>query len=153
LEARIRALNPTAVIHWTERCAVPVDELLDQRAFDLDRILAVEPNFLAEDDHQHDDAIISVALREDQPIDINKFNAWISAVLRTRRQDILRSKGILNIKGSPDRFIFQAVHMLMEGDDGKRWGPGEPRDSKLVFIGRNLDATELRGGFAGCVAG
>jgi G3E family GTPase len=153
LESRIRALNPTAVIHWTERCAVPVDELLDQRAFDLDRVLAVEPNFLGEDDHQHDDAITSVALREDRPIDINKFNRWISALLRTRGQDILRSKGILNIKGSPDSFVFQAVHMLMEGDDGKRWRPGEPRDSKLVFIGRNLDPSELRAGFAACSAG
>jgi G3E family GTPase len=152
IESRIRALNPTAVLHRTERCLVPIDDLLDQRAFDLDRILAVEPNFLGEDDHQHDDAITSVALRQDGAIDINKFNAWISALLRTRGQDILRSKGILNMKGSPDRFIFQAVHMLMEGDDGKRWRPGEPRDSKLVFIGRNLDPAELRAGFAACLA-
>src|ERR1700761_391616 len=152
IEARIRALNPTAVIHRTERCLVPIDDLLDQRAFDLDRILAVEPNFLGEDDHQHGDAITSVALRQDGAIDINKFNAWISALLRTRGQDILRSKGILNIKGSPDRFVFQAVHMLMEGDDGKRWRRDEPRDSKLVFIGRNLDPAELRAGFAACLA-
>jgi G3E family GTPase len=109
-------------------------------------------NFLGEDDHQHDDAITSVALRQEGAIDINKFNAWISALLRTRGQDILRSKGILNIKGSPDRFVFQAVHMLMEGDDGKRWRPGEPRDSKLVFIGRNLDPAELRSGFGACLA-
>ena len=72
--------------------------------------------------------------------------------MRTRGQDILRSKGILNIKGSPDRFVFQAVHMLMEGDDGKRWRPDERRDSKLVFIGRNLDPAELRAGFAACLA-
>jgi G3E family GTPase len=55
-------------------------------------------------------------------------------------------------QGSPDRFVFQAVHMLMEGDDGKRWVPGEPRDSKLVFIGRELDPAELRAGFAACLA-
>ncbi|MBO0735223.1 MAG: GTP-binding protein, partial [Alphaproteobacteria bacterium] len=93
IESRIRALNPTAVIHRTERCLISIDDLLDQRAFDLDRILAVEPNFLAEDDHQHDDAITSVALRQDGAIDINKFSPWISALLRTRGQDILRSKG------------------------------------------------------------
>ena len=93
-----------------------------------------------------------VAFKQDGAIDINKFNAWISALLRTSGQDILRSKGILQVKGSPDRFVFQAVHMLMEGDDGKRWRPGEPRDSKLVFIGRNLDAAELRTGFAACLA-
>jgi G3E family GTPase len=72
--------------------------------------------------------------------------------LRTRGQDILRLKGILNVKGSPDRFVFQAVHMLMEGDDGKRWQPGQPRASKLVFISRDLDLAELRAGFAACLA-
>jgi G3E family GTPase len=152
VEARVRAINPTAVIHRTERCALPTDAVLGRRAFDLDRILEIEPNFLGEDDHQHDDAITSVALKEERPIDVNKFNAWIGNLLRTRGQDILRSKGILNIKGSPSRFVFQAVHMLIEGDDGKRWEQGKARDSKLVFIGRGLDEAELRMGFGACVA-
>ena len=151
VEARIRAINPTAVIHHTERCAVPVDAVLGRRAFDLDRILEIEPNFLGEDDHEHDDAITSVALKEVRPIDVNKFNAWIGSLLRARGQDILRSKGILNVKGSPNRFVFQAVHMLIEGDDGKRWEAGDSRDSKLVFIGRDLDKAELRTGFGTCV--
>ncbi|WP_437374687.1 CobW family GTP-binding protein [Inquilinus limosus] len=153
IEARIRAINPTAVLHRTERCALPVDTVLGRRAFDLDRILEIEPDFLKEDDHEHDDAITSVALKEARPIDLNRFNAWISGLLRTRGQDILRSKGILNIKGSLNRFIFQGVHMLIEGDDGKPWGPGEDRGSKLVFIGRGLDEAELRAGFGACVAG
>jgi len=152
VEARIRAINPTAVLHRTERCTLPIDAVMGRRAFDLDRILEIEPNFLGEDDHQHDDAITSVALKEVREIDINKFNAWIGSLLRTRGQDILRSKGILNVKGSPDRFIFQAVHMLIEGDDGKRWEAGEARDSKLVFIGRGLDEAELRHGFETCIA-
>jgi G3E family GTPase len=152
VDARIRAINPTAMIHRTERCSVPVGAVLGRRAFDLDRILEIEPNFLGEDDHQHDDAIGSVALREERPIDVNKFNAWIGLLLRTEGQDILRSKGILNIKGSPNRFIFQAVHMLIEGDDGKPWEPGGSRDSKLVFIGRGLDETRLRAGLSGCIA-
>jgi G3E family GTPase len=153
LESRIRGINPTAEIHYTERCHLPIDVVLDRRAFDLDRILAVEPNFLGEDDHQHDDAITSVALREAQPLDIRKFDGWMSDLLRTRGQDILRSKGILNVRGRPNRFVFQAVHMLMEGDEGKRWEAGEVRDSKLVFIGRGLDGAALKAGFAGCVAG
>ena len=152
VEARIRAINPTALLHRTERCTLPIDAVMGRRAFDLDRILEIEPNFLGEDDHQHDDAITSVALKEEREIDINKFNAWIGSLLRKRGQDILRSKGILNVKGSPDRFIFQAVHMLIEGDDGKRWESGEARDSKLVFIGRGLDEAELRMGFGACVA-
>ena len=152
IEARIRAINPTAALHRTERCALPVDSVLGRRAFDLDRILAIEPDFLEEDDHEHDDAITSVALKEVRPIDLNRFNAWISGLLRTHGQDILRSKGILHVKGSPNRFIFQGVHMLMEGDDGKPWGLEEGRDSKLVFIGRGLDEAELRAGFGACIA-
>ena len=77
---------------------------------------------------------------------------WIGTPLRDKGLSILRSKGILDIKGSPNRFIFQGVHMLMEGDDGKAWGRNEARASKLVFIGRGLDATELKAGFAACVA-
>ncbi|HYZ22944.1 MAG TPA: GTP-binding protein [Rhodopila sp.] len=152
LEERLRAINPTAVIRRTERCAVAPTEILDRRAFDLDRILAIEPDFLGEDAHEHDDAVTSVALRETRPLDVNKFNDWISALLRERGQNILRSKGILDFKGNPSRFIFQGVHMLMEGDEGKPWERGEARDSKLVLIGRELDAAELKAGFAACVA-
>ena len=152
LEGRLRAMNPTAVIHRTERCEIAPTEILDRRAFDLDRILAIEPDFLGEDAHEHDDAVTSVALRETRPIDVNKFNQWIGTLLRERGLSILRSKGILDLKGSPNRFIFQGVHMLMEGDDGKRWGRDEARDSKLVFIGRDLDTMDLKAGFAACVA-
>ena len=152
LQARLRAINPTATIHRTERCAIAPTEILDRRAFDLDRILAIEPDFLGEDAHEHDDAVTSVALRETRPIDVNRFNQWIGALLREKGLSILRSKGILDLKGSPNRFIFQGVHMLMEGDDGKPWGRDEVRDSKLVFIGRDLDVEELKAGFAACVA-
>lgn len=152
LEARLRAINPTAVIHRTERCAISPTEILDRRAFDLDRILEIEPDFLGEDAHEHDDAVTSVALRETRPIDGNRFNQWIGTLLREKGISILRSKGILDIKGSPNRLVFQGVHMLMEGDDGKAWGRDEARDSKLVFIGRDLDTAELKAGFAACVA-
>jgi G3E family GTPase len=152
VEARIRAINPTAIIHHTERCAVPILDILDKRAFDLDRILAVEPAFLSEDDHQHDEAVTSVALREARPLDPVKFDQRIMGLLRTRGQDILRSKGILDIKGSASRYVFQAVHMLCEGARDRSWAPSEVRESKLVFIGRNLDATVLRAEFAACVS-
>ncbi len=152
VQARIRAINPTAVIHRTERCAVPVADVLDRRAFDLDRILAVEPDFLADNAHEHDAAVTSVALRETRPLDPNRFNDWIRTLLREHGQDILRSKGILDIKGSPNRLVFQGVHMLLDGDDGKRWEAGDTRESKLVFIGRNLDAEALRAGLTTCVA-
>ena len=153
VERRIRSMNPMATIHRTDHCGLPIDEMLDRGAFDLGRILAIEPNFLGEDDHVHDQSITSICITAERPIDINKFRRWVSDLLRTRGVDILRSKGILDIKGSPDRYVFQAVHMLMEASDGKRWAVGEQRESKFVLIGRNLDEDDLRAGFAACVAG
>ena len=152
LEMRLRAINPTAVIHHTERCGIAPTEILDRRAFDLDRILAIEPDFLGEDAHEHDDAVTSIALRETQPIDGDKFERWISTLLREKGMSILRSKGILDVKGKPNRFIFQGVHMLIDGDEGKAWSADEARDSKLVFIGRDLETMGLKEGFAACIA-
>jgi G3E family GTPase len=152
LETRIRAMNPTAVIHRTERCAVPVGEVMGRRAFDLDRILAIEPDFLGEDAHEHDDNVKSVALRETRPLNPDKFNSWIRTLIAAKGQSILRSKGILDIKGSPNRLVFQGVHMLIEGGDGKVWANGETHDSKIVLIGRDLDAATLKAGFTACIA-
>jgi G3E family GTPase len=152
IEARIRSMNPMARLHRTDHCVLPVAELLDRGAFDLNRILEIEPNFLGEDDHEHDDAITSVSVRSTRPVDPKKFNEWISELLRVRGVDILRSKGILDFKNSATRFVFQGVHMLMEGTPGKPWRDGEIRESKLVLIGRDLDEAQLKAGFAACLA-
>jgi G3E family GTPase len=152
VEARIRSINPMARLHKTDHCVMPVNELLDRGAFDLNRILAIEPNFLGEDDHEHDNAITSVSLRAARPLDPDKFNIWISDLLRVRGVDILRSKGILDFKNSPKRFVFQGVHMLMEGAPGKPWQAAETRESKFVLIGRGLDEAELKAGFDTCLA-
>jgi G3E family GTPase len=152
VEARIRSINPMARLHRTDHCVMPVAELLDRGAFDLNRILEIEPNFLGEDDHEHDDAITSVSLRATRALNAEAFNAWISELLRVRGIDILRCKGILNLKNSPNRFVFQGVHMLMEGRAGKPWLDGETRESKFVLIGRNLGEAELRAGFEACLA-
>jgi G3E family GTPase len=152
VEARIRSINPMARLHRTDHCAMPVTELLDRGAFDLNRILEIEPDFLGEDTHEHDDAITSVSLRSARPLDAQKFNVWISDLLRLRGVDILRSKGILDLKDSASRFVFQGVHMLMEGLPGKPWQDGETRESKFVLIGRDLDEAELRAGFEACRA-
>jgi G3E family GTPase len=152
VEARIRSINPMARLHKTDHCVMPVTELLDRGAFDLNRILEIEPNFLGEDDHEHDNSITSVSLRAARPLDPDKFNIWISDLLRIRGVDILRSKGILDFKNSPNRFVFQGVHMLMEGAPGKPWQAGETRESKFVLIGRGLDEAELKAGFDTCLA-
>jgi G3E family GTPase len=151
VEARVRSINPMARLHKTDHCAMPVTDLLDRGAFDLNRILEIEPDFLGEDTHEHDDAITSVSLRAARPLDPLKFKAWISELLRTRGVDILRCKGILDFKGDPDRFVFQGVHMLMEGRAGKPWRDGERRESKFVLIGRDLDEAQFRAGFDACL--
>lgn len=153
VEARIRAMNPYARIVKCERCEVPLDIVLGQNAFDLERVLAIEPHFLEEDHaHEHDDEITSVSLQTDAALDSTKFNAWFGKLLREKGTDILRSKGILNISGESERYVIQGVHMLMEGDFMGLWPEGLSRQSRLVFIGRGLDGMELEEGFASCKA-
>jgi len=152
VEQRIRSINATAVIHHTQRCKVGLDAILGRRAFDLDRILAIEPNFLSEDDHEHDDAVKSVCLRTDRPLDGIRLNDWLQRLLIEQGRDLLRTKGILSVAGEDKQFVVQAVHMLMEGDFTRSWGPTESRESRLVFIGRNIDETQLRRQFDACIA-
>lgn len=151
VEQRIRTLNPHARLHRTERAALPVNQVLGQGGFDLARILEVEPDFLlGDDDHEHDSAVTSVSFELDQPLDMQRFNAWVGDLLAKNGQDLLRTKGILNFDGQDERFAFQAVHMLADGDFIGPWKAGEPRRSKIVFIGRNLNRPVLRRGFESC---
>ncbi|MBM4210730.1 MAG: GTP-binding protein [Gammaproteobacteria bacterium] len=151
VERRLRQINPYAKLHHTRRSALASTEILDRGAFDLKRILEVEPDFLESDhDHEHDQSVGSLSLTSDAPIDEQKFQRWISTILREFGTDIFRSKGILDIGGAPNKYVFQGVHMLMDGDWGNPWKDGETRSSKLVFIGRKLDAEQLRRGFEAC---
>jgi G3E family GTPase len=152
VEKRLRSINATAIIHGTQRCEVDLSMVLDRRAFDLDRILAIEPNFLSHDDHEHDQAVTSVCLRTDRPLDGNRLMDWLQKLLAERGQDLLRTKGILSLAGEDHRLVIQAVHMLMEGNLTKPWAPAEKRDSRLVFIGRNVDEAELQRQFDDCIA-
>jgi len=149
VEARIRTINTFARIHRTTRSAVPIADVLDQGAFDLARVLEREPAFLETDEHSHSDGVNSVSFEVSRPIDPEKFNAWISALLAEKGQDLLRTKGILAYEGDDRRFAFQAVHMIADGDYVGAWPPGDRR-SKLVFIGRNLNRPQLRRGFESC---
>src|SRR6201996_4210469 len=172
IEARLRRLNPLAPIHRAQRSNVPLEAILGRGGFDLDRILELEPEFLNpahgepghvhdddcdheghdhhHHDHTHDDDIKGVALRLDQPVDPNKVTSWLNDLLARQGPDILRAKGILNVKGEDRRLVFQAVHMILEGDFQREWKAGEDRSSRMVFIGRNLDEALLRAGFQAC---
>jgi G3E family GTPase len=153
VEARIRKINPYAKIIRTAHCAAPLEEVVGLNAFSLDRVLEVEPDFLTSDhDHEHDDAITSVSFVSDAPLDLNKFQTWFGKLLQTHGQDILRSKGILDFAQQEDRYVFQGVHMLMSGSEMGPWPIGKPRNSRIVFIGRNLETMSLQEGFEACKA-
>ncbi len=154
VEARIRAINPTAAIHDTERCAIDLGKVLGRDAFSLDRILEVEPDFLEGDHaHEHDHHVTSLSLTTGVPLDPTRFMPWIQQVAQTMGGDILRLKGILAFDRDADRFVIQGVHMLLEGDRQRPWRADEARTSRLVFIGRNLARDALRAGFEACRIG
>jgi G3E family GTPase len=174
VEARIRKLNPLAPIHRAERSNVALSAILGRGGFDLSRILDLEPEFLnpphgeaghvhdedcdhdhaghAHHDHQHDDDIKGVALTFDAPLNADAVSRWLSELLAAEGPDILRAKGILSISREDRRLVFQAVHMILEGDLQRPWRADETRTSRMVFIGRNLDEAKLRAGFEACAA-
>lgn len=102
--------------------------------------------------HEHDDTVTSVGIGESRELDPKKLNAWLSELLRDKGADIFRMKGILNIQGSTNRFVFQGVHMLFEGKADRQWKRDEVRRSQLIFIGRELDRESLTAGFRACLA-
>ena len=168
VERSIRAMNPHALIHRTERCAIPLAQILDRGAFDLDRILSLDPEFLDGDhhdhdhDHDHDDhhhhhhdieasGVRSVSLRGGS-LDPQKFFPWIQQTAQEQGPDILRMKGILSLRDDPERYVVQGVHMIIEGNHQRAWKDGEKRESRLVFIGRKLDEEALTADFEKCLA-
>ncbi|MDK1376465.1 MULTISPECIES: GTP-binding protein [unclassified Sinorhizobium] len=153
VEDRIRRINPTASILRTQRCELDVASLLDRRAFDLTRILEVEPDFLDEEhEHEHDDHVASFSLVAREPLDPEKFFPWLQTTVRAFGLDILRLKGILAFNSDDDRYVVQGVHMLVEGNHQRAWREEEDRVSQLVFIGRNLPRDIITDGFLQCRA-
>ena len=191
VEARIRGINPYAKLHRAVKSNVPLDAVLGKNAFDLDRILEIEPAFLEADDHDHhhhdhdhecgpdcghdhhhhdhghnhhhdhdhgglkhyhDEHMQSLALTIDGEVDPNKFMPWVNDLVQREGPSILRSKGILALKGEDKRFVFQGVHMILDGDLQRDWRPDEKRISRIVFIGRDLKEDEIREGFMKCAA-
>jgi G3E family GTPase len=176
VEARIRGINPYAKLHRTERAQIPLDAVLGRNAFDLDRILDLEPAFLEGDEHDHhhdhehgdhghdhkqththgglkhyhDEDMQSISLRTDKPLDPDRFFPWIQDLVQKEGPSILRCKGILAFKDDDQRFVFQGVHMILDGDHQRPWKTDEKRESRMVFIGRNLPGKLITEGFESC---
>ncbi len=207
VEARIRGINPYAKLHRAIKAEVPLKAVLEQNAFDLERILEIEPNFLHAEEHgdhdhdhhhthhdhhhghehnqgvnhapghhapghhapghdhdhhgheehaplkaYHDEDMQSVAIRHEGEVDPARFVPWLNELTQRDGPDILRCKGIIAFKDEPRRFVFQGVHMILDGDLQRDWREDEQRSSRLVFIGRKLKEAEIREGFAKTVA-
>ena len=151
LERRIRSMNALCKIYRTRNAELEMDALLGVRAFDLNRALEIDPEFLNETAHEHDETVGSVALVESGELDLQKLNDWLSYLLQTQGTDIFRMKGILNIAGEDRRFVFQGVHMLFDATRDRPWKKSETRKNELVFIGRNLDEAQLKEDFRACL--
>jgi G3E family GTPase len=151
LERRILDMNAMAKIYRTQNSEVTIESVLGVKAFDLDRALQVDPEFLREDAHEHDESVYSFAIVEERPLDSDKLSAWVNELLQTKGPNIFRMKGILNLAGEANRYVFQGVHMIFDGRSDRPWKPDEPRRSELVFIGRNLDEAKLRQEFRACL--
>jgi G3E family GTPase len=154
LEDHIRSINRLAQITRAQNADVPIDTVVGSGTFDLEAKLAIDPGFLEEDpeDHVHDETVTSVGIEIPGDLSQGKLNSWLSILLQNNGPDIFRMKGVLAIKGSAERFVFQGVHMLFDGRKDRPWREDEHRRNQLVFIGRNLDREGLEAGFRACLA-
>ena len=172
LAHRIKHMNPRAPqkrVHFGE---VPIKEVFDLKGFNLNAKLDIDPEFLSGDghgahdhdhhdhDHHHHDhapspihdvTVMSISLRGGE-MNPDRFFPWIQKVTQTQGPNILRLKGIIAFKGDEERYVVQGVHMIIEGDHQRPWKDGEKRESRLVFIGRELDREKLEASFKACEA-
>ena len=153
VEARLKTMNSFAPILRCQQSNVSVDSVLNIKGFDLKRTLEMDPEFLNTDgEHVHDNTVSSVSIKLKATSTSTSIQQWISSILQEKGADIFRMKGVLAIAHAEERFVYQAVHMIFTGDFMEKWEPGEKRESKLVFIGKNLDRAELTKSFEACKA-
>ena len=153
IEARIRTINPRVPITRCTDSKVDWRSILGVRAFDLDRVLDMEPEFLSDPDaeHEHDASVTSVSVKFEGELMVWELSKWIDALVQTKGADLFRYKGVIAVKGADAKFVFQGVGMLFDGAFSKfAWAPDEPRECRFVFIGRNLDEKELIAGVRAC---
>jgi G3E family GTPase len=172
LTHRLKHMNPRAPqrkVHFGE---VPLSEVFDLKGFNLNAKLDIDPDFLKEEEahdhdhehhehdehcdhphhHRHDDDVKSFVFRADRPFVAAKLEDFLGAIVQVYGPKMLRYKGVLAMKGTDRRVIFQGVHQMMGSDLGAKWGPGEKKQSKLVFIGIDLPRDVFMQGLEGCLA-
>jgi G3E family GTPase len=148
---RLARINPRAPIKLVNFGNTPIAELLDIGGFSLDHILEIEPEFLGEDHHEHDDSVQSFAFSSTAVLDEHRLQEFFRATISMHAKNLMRYKGVVAFEGLDNRVVFQGVHMVMNSDLGPAWEPGRPRKSKIVFIGRDLPKAEILGRLEMCV--
>lgn len=163
-ERAVQRINPTTELRRSVHGDIPLELLLNRGAFDIARIrmpavrLATAPTGLQSpvyrtpDAGRHSTGLQSVSLSFTQPIDRSRFMPWLQRLVTERGADLLRAKGIVAFEDEDRRFVFQAVHMTVDSGLDRAWAKDEARESRLVFIGRNLDEHELRSELGHCLA-
>ena len=169
---RIKHMNPRAPqtkVHFGE---VPISQVFDLKGFNLNAKLDIDPDFLTEGHghdhhhhdhehgehcdhphhHAHDDDVKSFVFRSDKALSPSRLEDFLGSIVQVYGPKMLRYKGVLWLKGSERKVIFQGVHQLMGSDLGPKWAPGEARQSKMVFIGIDLPREILLQGLEGCIA-
>ena len=151
LTARVKRMNPRAPVKKVHFGNAPIGEVLDIRGFNLNAILELDPEFLTDSHHEHHDEVESFVFRSDKPFDGDKLEQFLSGMIQVYGPDLLRYKGVLWMKGKPQRVVFQGVHMMMGGDMGKPWAKHEAKHSILVFIGKKLPKDLFIAGLEECL--
>ena len=156
---KLQSINVHAPIIETQQSRVPIDKVINIKAFDLDKTLEMDDGFLDVDaEHQHDSSITSFGIHIEGQFKIEELNEWLGTLMREKGQDLYRSKGILSIEGSDEKYVFQAVHMIMNmgssselGMKHQPWQEGEKRINKFCFIGKNLDKKKITNDLRKCI--
>ena len=156
VEARIKSINGFAPIFRTENSIIDPKELVNIEAFDLEKTLDMDPEFLDVDaEHQHDERVTSTSMKFEGELNINKLQQYIGKLMREDGENLFRYKGVLAVKGVQEKYVFQGVHMLFGGDFSREiglWKDDEVRECRFVFIGRDLDHEALKQGLMECQA-
>lgn len=152
IEKEIKKYNPTATIKRCQYSKIDPKFILNVGAFELDRVLGFDPEFLDEDqEHEHDQSVSSVGVKVEGNVDLNLLQTWISRVIRKDGANLYRYKGIIAVEGIAKKFVFQGVGMLFDGDfHTVEWKKDETRESRFCFIGKDLDHEFYKEGFMAC---
>ena len=169
---RLKHMNPRAPQRQVHFGEVPIAQVFDLKGFNLNAKLDIDPEFLSEDGghghhhdhdhehgehcdhphhHAHDDDVKSFVFRSRRAFNPAKLEDFLGAIVQVYGPKMLRYKGVLYMKGSDRKVVFQGVHQLMGSDLGPKWVPGEEKGSKMVFIGIDLPKDVLLQGLEQCL--